>query len=153
MITRKLSGEYDSPFHTRKTVSSHSFSTLSVVVLIILSNYGTSTPIAVIKPWLATRKCEKSFRLNIYLIHIPKFCCSSYYVYDLQYDDDKVISCSAHPDNTIRIWDLATGKCRKILSGHSHYVYCLQYDEEKIVRAVPLNNKQSDPISTQPTPF
>ena len=73
-------------------------------------------------------------------------------MYDLQYDDDKVISCSAHPDNTIRIWDLATGKCRKILSGHSHYVYCLQYDEEKIVRAVPLNNKQLDPIlnSTRP---
>ncbi len=55
-------------------------------------------------------------------------------MYDLQHDDEKIVSCAAHPDNTIRVWDLAAGKCQKVIHGHSHYVYCLQYDHEKIVR-------------------
>ncbi|MDY6901159.1 MAG: hypothetical protein SWZ49_24215 [Cyanobacteriota bacterium] len=34
-----------------------------------------------------------------------------------------IVSCSR--DKTIRIWDLYTGECIRILEGHTDWVYCI----------------------------
>ncbi|KAI7830223.1 WD40-repeat-containing domain protein [Gamsiella multidivaricata] len=52
-------------------------------------------------------------------------------IYCIQFDDNKIISGSR--DNTIKIWDLASGLCLRTYSGHSASVLCLQYDESRIV--------------------
>ncbi|KAF9116164.1 hypothetical protein BGX27_004504 [Mortierella sp. AM989] len=52
-------------------------------------------------------------------------------IYCIQFDDNKIISGSR--DNTIKIWDLATGFCLRTYMGHTASVLCLQYDEERIV--------------------
>ncbi|KAG0324432.1 hypothetical protein BGZ99_001814 [Dissophora globulifera] len=52
-------------------------------------------------------------------------------IYCIQFDDQKIISGSR--DNTIKIWDLASGQCLRTYLGHTASVLCLQYDEERIV--------------------
>ncbi|KAG0213820.1 hypothetical protein BGX28_003494 [Mortierella sp. GBA30] len=52
-------------------------------------------------------------------------------IYCIQFDDHKIVSGSR--DNTIKIWDLATGACRRTYFGHRASVLCLQYDEDRIV--------------------
>ncbi|KAI8603196.1 WD40-repeat-containing domain protein [Dissophora ornata] len=52
-------------------------------------------------------------------------------IYCIQFDDQKIISGSR--DNTIKIWDLATGVCLRTYLGHTASVLCLQYDEDRIV--------------------
>ncbi|KAF9173030.1 hypothetical protein BGX21_002106 [Mortierella sp. AD011] len=52
-------------------------------------------------------------------------------IYCIQFDDNKIISGSR--DNTIKIWDLATGLCLRTYAGHTASVLCLQYDEDRIV--------------------
>ncbi|KAF9579508.1 hypothetical protein BGW38_004205, partial [Lunasporangiospora selenospora] len=52
-------------------------------------------------------------------------------IYCIQFDEHKIVSGSR--DNTIKIWDLTTGRCLRTYTGHSASVLCLQYDEERIV--------------------
>ncbi|KAF9967996.1 hypothetical protein BGZ70_007280 [Mortierella alpina] len=52
-------------------------------------------------------------------------------IYCIQFDDQKIVSGSR--DNTIKIWDMETGACRRTYVGHSASVLCLQYDEDRIV--------------------
>ncbi|KAF9942599.1 hypothetical protein BGZ67_000823 [Mortierella alpina] len=52
-------------------------------------------------------------------------------IYCIQFDDHKIVSGSR--DNTIKIWDMETGACRRTYVGHSASVLCLQYDEDRIV--------------------
>ncbi len=40
---------------------------------------------------------------------------------------------SASEDRTIRIWDLVSGKCSKVLRGHKEGVFCLLYVEGKMI--------------------
>ena len=70
-------------------------------------------------------------------------------VYCLQFDENKIMTGSVclpfvHPrsssdattsqrDKTIRVWDTRTGKCLKVLAGHSASVLCLQYDSQVLV--------------------
>jgi hypothetical protein len=43
-------------------------------------------------------------------------------VSSLAYSPDGKIAISGSFDNTLRLWDIATGKCLKTLSGHSNYI-------------------------------
>ncbi|KAI5478222.1 F-box and WD-40 domain protein 1/11 [Pseudohyphozyma bogoriensis] len=52
-------------------------------------------------------------------------------VYCLQFDQSKVISGSR--DKTVRIWDLQSMTCVKILEGHEGSILCLQYDDKILV--------------------
>ncbi|KAF9998619.1 hypothetical protein BGZ65_005889 [Modicella reniformis] len=52
-------------------------------------------------------------------------------IYCIQFDDHKIVSGSR--DNTIKIWDLMSGRCLRTYVGHSASVLCLQYDEQQIV--------------------
>ncbi|KFH70773.1 hypothetical protein MVEG_03621 [Podila verticillata NRRL 6337] len=52
-------------------------------------------------------------------------------IYCIQFDERKIASGSR--DNTIKIWNLATGACLRTYHGHSASVLCLQYDDDKIV--------------------
>ncbi|KAJ3291214.1 hypothetical protein HK104_006274 [Borealophlyctis nickersoniae] len=52
-------------------------------------------------------------------------------IYCLQFDEDKIVSGSR--DDTIKIWDMKSGKCRTTLMGHHGSVLCLQYDDRHIV--------------------
>ncbi|KAK4050456.1 hypothetical protein OIV83_003526 [Microbotryomycetes sp. JL201] len=52
-------------------------------------------------------------------------------VYCIQFDDKHVISGSR--DKTIRIWDLRTAECIKVLTGHEGSVLCLQFDSQMLV--------------------
>ncbi|KAF9570390.1 hypothetical protein EC968_001844 [Mortierella alpina] len=52
-------------------------------------------------------------------------------IYCIQFDDHKIVSGSR--DNTIKVWDMETGACRRTYVGHSASVLCLQYDEDRIV--------------------
>ncbi|KAF9415811.1 hypothetical protein BGZ94_010389 [Podila epigama] len=52
-------------------------------------------------------------------------------IYCIQFDERKIVSGSR--DNTIKIWNLATGACLRTYKGHSASVLCLQYDDERIV--------------------
>ncbi|KAI8891756.1 WD40-repeat-containing domain protein [Globomyces pollinis-pini] len=52
-------------------------------------------------------------------------------IYCVQFDDSKIISGSR--DNTIKYWDLETGKCQRTFQGHLGSVLCLQYDSSVLV--------------------
>ncbi|KAM0793689.1 hypothetical protein ACM66B_001116 [Microbotryomycetes sp. NB124-2] len=52
-------------------------------------------------------------------------------VYCIQFDDRHVISGSR--DQTIRIWDLRSAECIKVLTGHEGSVLCLQSDGRMLV--------------------
>ncbi|KAG0229358.1 chromatin-remodeling complex subunit ies6 [Actinomortierella wolfii] len=52
-------------------------------------------------------------------------------IYCIQFDDYKIVSGSR--DNTIKVWDFATGECLRTYSGHGASVLCLQYDDSRIV--------------------
>ncbi|KAL7747762.1 hypothetical protein RI367_006886 [Sorochytrium milnesiophthora] len=51
-------------------------------------------------------------------------------IYCIQADEDKVISGSR--DDTIKVWNIATGTCRRSICGHEASVLCLQYTEKYI---------------------
>ena len=48
----------------------------------------------------------------------------------LQVDDQKIVSGSY--DKTIRIWDIETLNCTRVLKGHSACVRALQFDGNKV---------------------
>ncbi|RUS24858.1 pyridoxal phosphate-dependent transferase [Jimgerdemannia flammicorona] len=52
-------------------------------------------------------------------------------IYCVQFDESKIVSGSR--DNTIKIWDITTGRCLRTLSKHAASVLCLQYDDRYIV--------------------
>ncbi|ORY80280.1 WD40-repeat-containing domain protein [Leucosporidium creatinivorum] len=52
-------------------------------------------------------------------------------VYCLQFDERRVISGSR--DQTIRIWDLPSATCTKVLTGHEGSVLCLQSDSKVLI--------------------
>ncbi|GAA5908008.1 hypothetical protein JCM8208_004022 [Rhodotorula glutinis] len=52
-------------------------------------------------------------------------------VYCVQFDERKVVSGSR--DQTVRIWDLASGTTTATLKGHEGSVLCLQYDDKILV--------------------
>ncbi|GAA5850910.1 hypothetical protein JCM9279_006239 [Rhodotorula babjevae] len=52
-------------------------------------------------------------------------------VYCVQFDERKVVSGSR--DQTVRIWDLASGTTTATLQGHEGSVLCLQYDDKILV--------------------
>ncbi|KAI8987302.1 WD40-repeat-containing domain protein, partial [Mycotypha africana] len=52
-------------------------------------------------------------------------------IYCVQFDKEKMITGSR--DHTIKIWNIATGRCQQTLRGHSGSVLCLQYDNQHIV--------------------
>ncbi|KAF9193349.1 hypothetical protein BGZ51_003623 [Haplosporangium sp. Z 767] len=52
-------------------------------------------------------------------------------IYCIQFDEHKIVSGSR--DNTIKIWDVATGLCLRTYTGHTASVLCLQYDDDRIV--------------------
>ena len=37
-------------------------------------------------------------------------------------DERRVVSGAGYPDNTLKVWDVATGECVATLKGHSHTV-------------------------------
>ena len=39
-------------------------------------------------------------------------------------------SASASDDKTLKIWELASGKCTKTLKGHSNYVFCCNFNPQ-----------------------
>jgi WD40 repeat protein len=47
-------------------------------------------------------------------------------VYCLQFDRQKLVSGSR--DNSIKVWDMGSGKCVRTIHGHDQSVLCLQYD-------------------------
>jgi len=52
-------------------------------------------------------------------------------LYCLQFDEEKIVSGSE--DETMKVWDMATGKCRKTLRGHTSGVWCLQFWHDRLV--------------------
>ncbi|PVU92094.1 hypothetical protein BB561_004045 [Smittium simulii] len=52
-------------------------------------------------------------------------------VYCVQFDKKKIVTGSR--DNTIKIWDIRTLQCLKVLIGHTASVLCLKYDNEILV--------------------
>ncbi|BGP36382.1 hypothetical protein JCM10450v2_000282 [Rhodotorula kratochvilovae] len=52
-------------------------------------------------------------------------------VYCVQFDERKIVSGSR--DQTIRIWDVASGTTTATLRGHEGSVLCLQYDDEVLI--------------------
>ncbi|GAA6051900.1 hypothetical protein JCM3770_006565 [Rhodotorula araucariae] len=52
-------------------------------------------------------------------------------VYCVQFDERKIVSGSR--DQTIRIWDVASGTAMATLRGHQGSVLCLQYDDEVLI--------------------
>ncbi|KAG0256762.1 hypothetical protein DFQ27_005517 [Actinomortierella ambigua] len=52
-------------------------------------------------------------------------------IYCIQFDEHKIVSGSR--DNTIKVWDFATGECLRTYVGHGASVLCLQYDDDRIV--------------------
>ncbi|CAI2162989.1 12799_t:CDS:2 [Funneliformis geosporum] len=72
---------------------------------------------------------ENHWRKGIYSIReLPGHSES---IYCVQFDENKIISGSR--DDTIKIWDIKTGKCVKTFHGHKQSVLCLQYDDKVIV--------------------
>eukprot|EP01063_Lacrimia_lanifica_P016800 TRINITY_DN2337_c1_g1_i1.p1 TRINITY_DN2337_c1_g1~~TRINITY_DN2337_c1_g1_i1.p1 ORF type:complete len:592 (+),score=169.67 TRINITY_DN2337_c1_g1_i1:139-1776(+) len=49
----------------------------------------------------------------------------------LQFDEERVVSGSL--DNTVRIWDRATGECERTLTGHRDKVWCVQFEGSRLV--------------------
>ena len=49
----------------------------------------------------------------------------------LQYHNDLVVSGSS--DNTIRLWDIESGTCLRVLEGHEELVRCIRFDNKRIV--------------------
>ena len=62
---------------------------------------------------------------------LQQIICHSNGVYCLQFDDEKIVS--GHRDNTIKMWDINSLACLKILKGHTGSVLHLQYDERVII--------------------
>jgi WD40 repeat protein len=52
-------------------------------------------------------------------------------IYCVQFDEAKVISGSR--DDTIKIWDIQSGRCLRTYRGHTGSILCLQYDDSIIV--------------------
>lgn len=57
--------------------------------------------------------------------------CNGNGIYCLQYDMEKVVSGSR--DNTIKIWDMKSRVCHRVMEGHTGSVLCLQFDDTKVV--------------------
>ena len=49
---------------------------------------------------------------------------------DVSWSSDSHVLCSASDDKTLKIWDVATGKCLKTLKGHSNYVFCCNFNPQ-----------------------
>lgn len=52
-------------------------------------------------------------------------------IYCIQFDELKIVSGSR--DDTIRVWDMSTGRCLRTFRGHSGSVLCLQYEGDLMV--------------------
>ncbi|KAJ9089943.1 hypothetical protein DSO57_1007762 [Entomophthora muscae] len=52
-------------------------------------------------------------------------------IYCIQFDELKIVSGSR--DDTIRVWDMASGRCLRTFRGHRGSVLCLQYDGNLMV--------------------
>lgn len=46
---------------------------------------------------------------------------------DIAWAPDSRHLASGADDRTVRLWDSATGDCRKVLKGHTHHVFCVAY--------------------------
>lgn len=46
---------------------------------------------------------------------------------------------SASDDKTVRVWDLATGRCTKTIEAHSHFVTCMAWGRVAIPAPVTQN--------------
>ncbi len=40
---------------------------------------------------------------------------------------------SGSSDNTIRLWDIESGSCLRVLEGHEELVRCIRFDNKRIV--------------------
>jgi len=52
-------------------------------------------------------------------------------LYCVQFDEDKIVSGSE--DETMKVWDIASGKCLKTLKGHTSGVWCLQFWHDRLL--------------------
>jgi F-box/WD-40 domain protein MET30 len=77
--------------------------------------------------FLVERNWRKGlFRVEDFISHTNRVLC---FLVDERMG--KMVSCSA--DGTVRVWDIDSGKCIKILQGHNSRVTGLHFDESKIV--------------------
>lgn len=51
-------------------------------------------------------------------------------VNDVAWSSDSKCLASASDDCTIKMWDVAKGRCVRTLSGHTNYVFCLNFNPQ-----------------------
>ena len=57
----------------------------------------------------------------------------------LEFNDNRIVS--GGYDRTIRVWDMKTGKCERVIVGHEDSVKCLQFDKVRLFELVLLWNR------------
>lgn len=79
--------------------------------------------------------------------HLMTFVGHSAAVNAIQIEDDKIVSASG--DRHIRIWNVKTGSCPRLIPGHNKGIACVQYDGVRVVSGSSDNTVRIyDPITS-----
>lgn len=55
------------------------------------------------------------------------------WVNDVKLDEDGLVAVSTGKDKTVRIWNVATGECVRVLKAHADEIHCLAFKDNVIV--------------------